>query len=84
MDLTIEPHDVTEGRMCVIQCTALLDYPKMGGAITWKMKDTITTDGDRIKIETDFDPKDPKYVSRLTLNESSWTDTGGTNLFTSF
>ena len=47
MNLEIRPQDITEGRSCQAQCTALLKFPSTEGFLTWKMKDTVVTNGDR-------------------------------------
>ena len=82
MNLRIKPQDLTEGKRCEVQCTALLNFPSTGGSFTWKMKDTVATNGDRIDIKTDYNPTDANYTSWLTLNKSSWTDNGKRNLNT--
>ena len=62
----------------MMDCAVLLNPPTTGGLFKWMLKGQTVRNGQRINIATKYDPLGRLYESKLTMRNSSWTDSGKT------
>ena len=76
VNLTVPPLDIKEGDTLRMKCVARLIPPTSGGRFSWRLNSKPLSNGDRVNIQSTYDPLGDLHVSELLLLDLSWKDVG--------
>ena len=76
VNLTVPPLDIKEGDTLRMKCVARLIPPTSGGSFSWTLNTKPLSNGDRVNIQSTYDPLGHLHLSELLLLDLLWKDDG--------